>query len=360
MYLQRIYVSGFRNLKEQEFFPSQGLNLIIGNNGQGKTNLLEAIYILGLTKSFRTNDREDFICWGGERASIFGEVVSKETSLTLGVLFEKNKRALEVNGENVTSLTDYIGRFITVTFSPLDIAIVRGAATVRRKFLDKHLIDIEPRQLENVLVYQKALSNKQKLLKDPQSTRASLSPWNKILARSGLEIIKHRETFIQKLNNSAKKIHKELAPEDPELNLQLKSSLKEPMYSENEESFYEFLENSAQKELGARNALYGPHRDDLLISLDEIEAKPFASQGQARTIVISLKLAMLSLIEEQKDGDPPVVLLDDVESELDPERRAKLLTSVSEGNRQVVLTGTESTELPRATLYKVHDGYISR
>lgn len=360
MHLQRLYVSGFRNLKEQEFYPSPGLNLIIGSNGQGKTNILEAIYLLSLTKSFRTSNRTDFVEWGEKRASIFGEVSIRGSLTTLGILFEKEKKSLEVNGEAVTNLSRYIGNLITVTFSPVDLAIIRGAATTRRRFLDKHLIDRDPKQLAAIMNYQRALSHKQKILKGSDAGEIDLSPWNRILAASGAAIVKERREFCECLLSKATPIHAKLAPEDPPLGLSLESSIKDIETRENADQFFEYLERSKNREVAARSALFGPHRDDLRIRLGEHEAKPFASQGQARTVVISLKLAILSLIEETRGGDSPVVLLDDVESELDMERRQKLLMLVSDQRRQVILTGTERASLKEATQFTVYDGLITR
>lgn len=361
MHLQRLYVSGFRNLREQEFYPSPGLNLIIGDNGQGKTNILEAIYLLSLTKSFRTPNKSDFIKWGESRASIFGEISSKGAIKTLGVLFEGDKKVLELNGDKITALSRYIGNFITVTFSPLDLGIVRGSGSTRRRFLDKHIVDRNHNRLEALLSYQRALTHKQKLLKSLTPSSSELSPWNKLIAREGASIARERREFCGALLIKAKAIHQGLAPEDPPLGLSIASSIKDPETRENEELFFEFLEQSSKKEILARSALYGPHRDDLTILLGASEAKPFASQGQARTIVIALKLGILSLIEEKKDGDSPVVLLDDVESELDMGRREKLLELVSgQKGRQVIITGTDRSTLKAASQFTVQEGVISR
>ena len=339
MFLKTIRVAGFRNLEEQAAAFSPYVNFICGKNGEGKTNLLEAIYVLSLSKSFRTTRQSELIQWGRDNAAIFGVVNDVLNEISLAVGIEKGGRQLFVNQSRVPSVLEYAGRLITVTFNPADLALIKGAPALRRKFLDKHIADLNPVLMRHLLSYSKALASKTALLQGSTDTRA-LDSWNVILAQSAHQILRERRALLSRLETGLNEDKDRVGAEDGVVNLLLESNIPMEIQDEGWKGIFEFLRSVATKEIYRRRAIFGPHRDDISIALDGADARAYASQGQTRSLVLSLKLALISILEEQR-GESPVLLLDDVDSELDADRRESLFSAVFNGKRQVIITGTD-------------------
>ncbi|NMC64230.1 MAG: DNA replication/repair protein RecF [SAR324 cluster bacterium] len=344
MYLKHLRVSGFRNLTEQSIEFSPGITFICGRNGEGKTNLLEAIYVLSLSKSYRTSKQQELINWGSEKSAIFGVVRDSLNETKLAVGIEKGKRELLVNDERVDSILKYLGHLTTIAFSPSDLALIKGGPSLRRKFIDKHINDLKPTTMQHFLSYNKALANKSVLLAQNDVDRRALDSWNVIMAQSASIILEERYSLLKKLEEELRHEENRIGLCDGEVELKLDTNIAEEFLSKDWKTLFEFYKKVSYQELSKRRAIFGPHRDELIIRLGGVDSRAFASQGQTRSLVLSLKFALLRLIEEGK-GESPVLLLDDVDSELDSERREALFEAIFSKERQVIITGTNHSAL---------------
>lgn len=349
MILSKIKLYNFRNLKNQTINFSGGVNLIIGRNGQGKTNTLEAVNILSTARSFRTSKLSETIGWGQSEASVFGDIVycnGLETSL--GVSLEKKTRKGFINNELVRSVDEFIGKLACVTFTPSDLELVRGGPAERRRFLDKALSFLNPKYIRTLSSYNTALRSKNTILRDGRGKISNnlinqIASWNTILCKHGADILKSRREFIDRLIPTAKEIYNKFTPNEETMGLLLKSARieLEPSYF----LLHEEMTEAIEREINQGRSLVGPHRDDLIITLSGNDSRAFASQGQTRSIVLALKLALIEEIRSVR-GEPPVILLDDVDSELDSGRREHFFKSILDCGSQIIITATNSKEIP--------------
>jgi len=331
----------FRNLVDAPVQFSPGVNVIIGKNGQGKTSLLEAIHVLSLTKSFRTSLSKELLAWGEKEGALHAKVLSTNGEYEIGVSFQERSRTLYFNQQKVKTLSEYLGKLICVCFSPADLSLLQGAPSERRKFIDKHMVDLSPLFIENLVIHNRALQNKNKILKEGISDLSLLDPWNSLLIEQAVVIKRERIHFISRLQKKADEIHKKFCASDGDLTLELSSN-----YGTGDTVGLETIRSEYEK-MRSREAAYGgcilgPQRDDIEIFLDGRPAKAFASQGQTRSIVLSLTLAVIELIEE-KYQESPLVLLDDVNSELDLGRSEAFFDLVLRQKRQIFITGTDAS-----------------
>ncbi len=373
MHLSEIVLYNFRNLADQTVQFGPKVNLILGRNAQGKTNLVEAFSLLSHTKSFRTSKSEELIRWGAEECSVFGNVVRQgdedQRGVRLGVALDAKKKSVFLDEKKVSSIAEFVGQLKIVSFSPTDLMLVKGTPQVRRSFLDKHMLYKEPRVIEDLLQYQRAFKSKNTIIKDlvskatpKQTILNSIAPWNILLANSAAAIISTRKTFLQLLEKQAQQVYLRFGKEH--LELKYNSATDNALQGEiTAEGVLGYLESQSDREIFREGNVTGPHKDDVVITLDGMEAKSFASQGQTRSIVLALKLALRELINNQT-GDAPVVLLDDVDSELDSHRRAALFEIIFDHASQVLLTGTDANSwLPKvenSVRFSVENGVIKR
>lgn len=362
MRLDSIRLYNFRNFVACDASFSPSVNAFLGDNGQGKTNLIEAIGVLSFAKSFRSQTNSELIRWGESEASVFGKITKSAGEEELGVVFKGGKRETLLNGNKLKSIEDFVGRLICVSFSPSDMSIVQGSPQERRRFIDKHLTEARPAMLRRLMDYSRALKNKNAVLQDDSARLETVRPWNQILAETGTEIINSRRALLSRLEDLARGFQSRISGDAP-LSLKLKTNLCPDDIEVNRDAAFHALETSFHKERLRGQAMYGPHRDDIEILLGDKEAGSFASQGQTRTIVLSLKLGMIQLLEETR-GESPIVLLDDVDSELDAARRNSLFELVLEQSRQVFITGTElrffsKNTLPDARMFTIKEGVIA-
>ncbi len=340
MLLDTIKSYHFRNLVDAPIRFSSGVNVIIGKNGQGKTSLLEAIHVLSLTKSFRTSLSKELISWGEKEGSVHAKVLSSAGEYEIGVSFQERSRTLYLNHQKVKLLSDYLGKLICVSFSPADLNLLQGAPSERRRFLDKYMVDITPSLIENLLTYNRALQNKNKLLKEGIQDLSLLDPWNDILAREALVIRRERMRFLERLEEKAGAIYRKFSAPDGELALSLLSNY--GAQGDDVDLLINEFKNMRSREAAYGGSLLGPQRDDIEILFGGREARAFASQGQARSMVLSLTLGVIELIEE-KFNESPLVLLDDVNSELDLGRSEAFFDLVLRQKRQIFITGTDAS-----------------
>jgi DNA replication and repair protein RecF len=349
----------FRNLIDAELTFAPKINLIVGKNAQGKTNILEAFYLLSTGRSFRTSKNSQLIQFCRDTAELSAIIEDKISELTLRVEIKEQGKKVFKDTNQVIKASDFFGTLSTICFTPDDLDIIKGSPAERRAFLDKHISDFDGSFVQSLANYSKALKNKQFLLKQ-FAPFPSIASWNAILAPLTLQIIKTRKSFINILNTFLPSVHNTFFSLSEIPRVAYKSTIQD---IESDEEMLEFYNSKFEAEAKIKSCIVGPHRDELDLFIGDKNARFFLSQGQMRSFVLSLKLSALKVIEEKKN-DSPIVLLDDIDSELDSERRDKFLKALFEMPRQVFITSTDiflNTHYPSTfemCIFKVQDGKI--
>ncbi len=353
MYVKSLTLKNFRNYKEETLIFDESTNIFYGNNAQGKTNLLEALYLFSMGKSFRTSQDSDLIRFGESytKAELRFCDRNREHTLEIIILRDKKKQ-IKINGLTISRLSELIGHLNVVLFYPEELGLVKEGPYIRRRFMDVALSQLRPGYYHVLGRYQRVVDQRNKLIKKIRMSGGSgaetMFVWNEKLADYGIELMKYRTSFMERLNELAKKAHFEASGET------LTVSYK-PRF-ESRDAFLEKLETSFDRELEQGYTLYGPHREDFDILINDKEAKVFGSQGQQRSAVLSLKLAQADLLHEEY-GEYPVLLLDDIMSELDQTRRSYLAGKIPD--KQVFITCTDlDTLLTRGRVYSVSGGTV--
>ena len=340
MFVKKLKLSGFRNYKSEEFEFLPGTNILYGNNAQGKTNALEALYLFSIGKSFRTQQDRELINFdeGFTRLCVEFEDAVRTNEIEI-VIRRDRKKQIKINDIPISKMGDLIGRFCVILFSPDELNLTKGSPHARRRFLDIALSQMRPKYYHVLRRYNKVLEQRNNLIKKLKFTRDSsaketLFVWNDKLAEYGMALIEYRKSFVEKLYKFSREIHNEISGEDFEI--------KYKAAFETKEEFKEKLDSTIDKEIEQGFTLYGPHRDDLDIYTNGKDIKTYGSQGQHRSAVLALKLAQADMIYEDM-GEYPVLLLDDIMSELDSARRSYLVEKIK--NKQVIITCTDADEL---------------
>ena len=314
--------------------------MFIGANGQGKTNLLEAVAMLALSASPRARREHELVGPVGPGSRIEAQVSSgtstRELSISLDIEGDRTHRTIEVDGQRRRAF-DLPGNFRVTLFWPDDLGLVKAGPEMRRRFLNQMLVQVEPGYARALAGLRRVLEQRNSLLKriaGGEGGEDMLEAWNEELVRVGSEIAGARAKVVRELEPEAARCHAQIAA----------GERLEVAYEGPPENFAEAVHNSVAEDLRRGSTSVGPHRDDLRIVLDGQDARAYGSQGQQRTAVVSLKLAEAAMIE-RRTGERPVLLLDDVLSELDGERRASLLQEVSAGG-QVIVTSVEAGPFP--------------
>lgn len=347
MHLNKLELRNFRNYEQVNIDFDTGVNLIVGNNAQGKTNLLEAISYLGSGKSFRAQKSTEMVRFHADFADMEGSVFSQEREQTLRwVLFNGSRpRQLWRNGAKKKTTAEINGVLQTVLFCPEDLMVLKTGAAARRRLGDHALCQLRPNYEAALTEYSRILDQKSKILKDrfENPIVAEILPeYNLRLCQVGALLISYRARFYEGLGKAAAAYHSHFSGGAEEFNLQYKtvSTVSDPFapIAKLQEDLMTHLESHQRAELETAQCLTGPHKDDFEVSLSGINLKAYGSQGQTRTAAISLKLAQRDLMGRES-GEIPVLLLDDVLSELDPGRQDFVLNQISEG--QVFITCCE-------------------
>ena len=348
MNLQELSLRSFRNYEEVRLEFEPGVNLIVGDNAQGKTNLLEAISYLGSGKSFRAQKTSEMVRFGDDFAEIQGKVFSQERQQHLRYLLFAGSRPRQIfrNGAKKKSAADLAGVLPTVLFCPEDLMVLKSGASVRRRLGDSALCQLRPNYDAALAEYGKILEQKSHILKDRFEDPRLLDilpEYNARLCRIGAMLISYRARFYESLGKEAAKFHGQFSggAEDFTLDYKTVSTVTDPFapISTLEDQLHQHLTSHYRAELETAQCLTGPHKDDFSVSLSGIDLKAYGSQGQTRTAAISLKLAQRELMQRES-GEEPVLLLDDVLSELDPGRQDFVLNQIVSG--QVFITCCES------------------
>ena len=357
MRLRRLQLKNHRNYAQLDLSPGPGVNVFIGANGQGKTNLLEAVAMLALSSSPRARRESELIGPVGASSRIEAETdsgaLTRELAITLTVEGDRTHRTIEVDGARRRAF-DLPGNFRVTLFWPDDLGLVKAGPELRRRFLNQMLVQVEPGYARALAVLRRVLEQRNSLLKRMAAGEGgedTLDAWNQELVKVGTAVVDARAKAVTELEPVAARCHRQIAAGE---GLEIR-------YLGPPENLAQAVQNSLSEDLRRGSTSVGPHRDDVLVLLDGREARSFGSQGQQRTAVVSLKLAEAALLEA-RTGERPVLLLDDVLSELDGERRAALLKEVASGG-QVIITSVEAGPFPpdliaQAMVWTVDEGRI--
>ncbi|WP_057766443.1 DNA replication/repair protein RecF [Companilactobacillus tucceti] len=356
MYIKELRLHNYRNYESLKIDFSPNINIFLGRNAQGKTNLLESMYFLALTRSHRTSSDRDLIMWGSDFARISGTVIKDNSSnLQMDLVISKSGKKARLNNLEQRKLSSYIGNLNVVLFSPEDLSIVKGNPGIRRKFIDMEFGQISAQYLKTVSQFRRVLKQRNVYLKKLQHQKnpdlVYLDVLSDQLSGYCAEVVKMRLDFLSRLQVFMSKIHADITDNQEELELSYSSAIdvNEKSIENIYNNYKDVFKENVKKEIQRGVTLYGPHRDDIKFMINGKDAQDFGSQGQQRSVALSLKLSEVELIKEEV-GDYPILLLDDVLSELDRKRQTHLLTSIS--NRIQTFITTTSLEDVDQTLVR--------
>ena len=359
MVVEKLQLANFRNYETAEIEFSPGVNMIYGDNGQGKTNIAEAVYLFSTAKSHRTAHEKDMIRLGFEDARIKLHFENKQRKMNAELrLFKDKAHSLFINDVPGIKNSEFIGTFLAVMFSPEDFSFIKDGPSERRKFMDIAISQLKPSYFKLLSEYNRYLKSKMKALKEPDYL-PMIDVYNQRLAEISASIILYRNEFIESLKPKINRLNKEITKKDDELTVNYESFV--PFCEDKEKLKKEILKKLnrvKQRELFEKICLAGPHREDLDFCLNGNKLKDFGSQGQVRTAVLSVKLAQAEIIYEETN-EYPVLILDDILSELDSTRRKFLLDEIR--GKQVIITGTDKANFGKrkdTKLIHVNQGKI--
>lgn len=342
MYIKKLTLKDYRSYKDRTFEFSENINILVGKNAQGKTNVLEAIFFMILGKSFKTSKEKEVIAWENESSYIKGEFQKKYREVEIEMFFDKNsKKTVKIDGISIKKIGELMSQVNGVFFSPDELKLIKESPEERRRFMNVVLSQTNKRYFYMLGRYEKVLANRNKLLKECKSLdvlKDTIDIWDRALAELAGKIYKERENFIKEITPFAQKAHEYLSGGRENIRIEYKSSFNGEDY---EQKMIKLLGKNIEKDFKLGFTTVGTHRDEIDIYLNDVEVKTYGSQGQQRTVALSLKLAELEFIKN-KIGEYPLLLLDDVFSELDEERRKKLLKFASK--TQTIITCTEFNE----------------
>ena len=369
MYLKHFIAQNYRNLQQFEVDFDPNVNIFIGQNAQGKTNLLEAIYFLALTRSHRTSNDKELIAFGKDYANVSGHIYKSQIDLSLRVLIATKGKKVWVNRVEQAKLSKYVGQLNAILFSPEDLDLIKGAPNLRRRFMDQEFGQISAEYLYFAGKYKQVLQQKNNYLKQLAKGEAHDTMFLEVLsdqlAGVAAEVIVRRFQFLNYLDQYARDAYAHISASAEKLEVTYQPSVKEITAKDSVEEVYHKVLDNFQKnqriEILKGTTLSGPHRDDIEFELDGKNAHLYGSQGQQRTIALSIKLAEIQLVHQLTD-EYPLLLLDDVMSELDHNRQSALLNYIH-GKTQTFITTTDlegiSWEIiKKPKIYRIKSGQI--
>lgn len=369
MYLKNLQLHHFRNYADADVEFSPSINVLIGENAQGKTNLLESIYVLAMTRSHRTNNDKELIEFSQDASQVSGVVERQLGPLKLELDIGKRGKKAKANHIEKARLSEYLGQLNVILFAPEDLALVKGAPTVRRRFIDMEFGQISPKYLHDLTQYRSILKQRNRYLKQLQTKEADdkvyLDVLSEQLAAVGGAIITQRIKFLSELEKYAQQLHQSITQGRERLTFEYESAVKnddELSEIEAAQALMDLYTRNQQKEIFQGTTLYGVHRDDVRFLLNGKNVQTYGSQGQQRTTALSVKLAEIDLMKNQT-GEYPILLLDDVLSELDGTRQTHLLKTIQD-KVQTFLTTPGLSDVARNLIHEpkifyIQDGKIS-
>lgn len=359
MYIKEIRLKDFRNYKYQKIFFSEDVNIFMGENAQGKTNLLEGIFFNTMARSFKTSRDKDVIRFGEEFCRIETDIYYGDDDHLIEIVINREgKKGVKVDGVRIKRTSQLLEGVKIIIFSPEDLKIVKDEPSVRRSFIDREISQIRPGYLNEINRYKRALRQRNAYLKEDDIRDDVLQLWDDEIISSGSKVIRMRREFIKKLLEISGNIHSLISGKKEELHIDYETDVDDP--GNEEEAFRKILLRERSRDKLYRVTTKGPHRDDIKISANGRDLKKYGSQGQQRTAALSLKLSEIRLVEEET-GEKPVLLLDDVLSELDNERQKYLINSL--GDNQMFITTTDiigsvARSLPEGKIFTIRGGEV--
>lgn len=358
MIIESIELKNYRNYDELHMEFSPGTNILYGNNAQGKTNILEAVYVCCTTKSHRGSKDREMIHFHEEESHIKLAVRKNDVPYRIDMHLKKNKaKGVAINGIPIRKASELFGIVNVVFFSPEDLNLIKNGPAERRKFIDLELCQLNKLYVHSLVSYNRILMQRNKLLKDlffHPEYEGTLDVWDMQLVQYGREIIRYRREFVGQLNGIINDIHSRLTGGKEHLRIAYDPNA-------NDDLLEQAVKQSRPQDLKQKTTLAGPHRDDIGFFIDDIDIRRFGSQGQQRTAALSLKLAEIELVKKLV-RDYPILLLDDVLSELDGERQNHLLSAINHIQTMITCTGLEDFVNNRFRidrLFRVVDGTVT-
>lgn len=355
MNITKIKLENFRNYNKQEITFNKGINVIYGDNAQGKTNILEAIFLCSMGKSFRTNKDKELIKLSEDFAKINIEYEKSDRKGKIEYIIS-NKKIISINGVKIKKLSELLGNINSIIFSPDDMEILKDGPQKRRKFLNMLISQLRPRYLFNLNDYNKTLEQRNNYLRQikyENKPKNMIDIWNEKLANHAQIIYEYRREFVDKILKKIVDIHKNITNNSEEIKINYISDFK------NKEEYIRKLNEKLNKDIERGYTSTGIHKDDFEVYINGKNINLYGSQGQFRTAILSLKLSELYVIYDEI-GEYPILLLDDFMSELDEKRRKKFVENITDA--QVILTGTHKLILENFNynIYNVKDGQVKK
>ena len=353
MWIKKIKINKFRNYNYQEINLEKKINIFYGENAQGKTNIIEAIFLSSMGKSFRAKKDKEMIMLGKESSNIELEYEKKDRDGKIKIELG-NKKIVYINGIKIKKLSELLGKINVVIFTPDDINILKGGPQNRRRFLDIMISQLRPNYMYNLNLYLKTLEQRNNYLrqiKEENKNENMLDIWDEELSNYAINIYNYRNEFIEKIKNKIKNIHAEITNHKEEIEIEYLSECV------SKEKYLDLLKQRRKLDIIKGYTTKGIHRDDFNIYINKKELGIYGSQGQHRTAILSLKLAELNIVKDEI-GESPILLLDDFMSELDEKRRKNFLEKIE--NVQVIITCTEKIDIEnkKVLVYNVKSGEI--
>lgn len=370
MYLKHLELRNYRNYAKVSTDFSPQINVLIGSNAQGKTNLLESVYVLAITRSHRSNNDRDLVRFGADFARIDGRVSRKLGNTDLRLVISSQGKRAKVNNLDAPKLSAYMGKLNVILFAPEDLNLVKGSPALRRRFIDMEFGQMSPAYLANLTMYKKALKQRNAYLKQLKFHQTKNLTFLDVLtdqvAQYGGAVITARAKLLQDMGKFAAVIHSDITRGGEVLQLRYVSQVHDDAFGDADAAtarLQDLFAKSRQRELDQGTSLVGPHRDDVQFIVNDRDVATFGSQGQQRTTALAVKLAEIDLMK-QETGEYPVLLLDDVLSELDDNRQTHLLRAIQD-KVQTFLTTTSLDGIAREiiqepAIFHVDDGTLTR
>ena len=357
MYVETLALRNFRNYEALDIIFSDKINILYGDNAQGKTNILESIYLSATTRSHKRAKEKDIIRFGEEESHIRLNIKKRDVGHRIDVHLKKiGNKGIAIDGIPIKKSTELFGLINIIIFSPEDLSVVKSSPGERRRFMDMEICQLSRIYYSNLSKYNKILDQRNNTLKQiayRNGVEDVLDVWDDQLVDVGSSIIKERQNFINMLNEVIKEIHKNLTSEGEEIELKYEPNVES-------ENFCEVLKEKRNIDIKNTTTMSGPHRDDFGIFINNVDVRKYGSQGQQRTAALSLKLAEIELVKKIIN-DNPILLLDDVMSELDSKRREALLNSIKDIQTIITCTGYDDFIKQRINvdkIYKISNGKI--
>lgn len=357
MYVETLALRNFRNYEALDIIFSDKINILYGDNAQGKTNILESIYLSATTRSHKRAKEKDIIRFGEEESHIRLNIKKRDVGHRIDVHLKKiGNKGIAIDGIPIKKSTELFGLINIIIFSPEDLSVVKSSPGERRRFMDMEICQLSRIYYSNLSKYNKILDQRNNTLKQiayRNGVEDVLDVWDDQLVDVGSSIIKERQNFINMLNEVIKEIHKNLTSEGEEIELKYEPNVES-------DNFDDVLKEKRNIDIKNTTTMSGPHRDDFGIFINNVDVRKYGSQGQQRTAALSLKLAEIELVKKIIN-DNPILLLDDVMSELDSKRREALLNSIKDIQTIITCTGYDDFIKQRINvdkIYKISNGKI--